>query len=111
MASLDEFRSQLEERARGWTEQWFAQGREEGIEQGIERGIERGRAEGVAAQRATLRRQAALRFGAAAERLDPFLAKIDSLAKLAEISVWVMTDTIDQLAAKVEAAVEDGHAH
>ena len=123
MASLDEFRSQLEERARGWTEQLLAQGREEGIErgieqgiergieQGIEQGIERGRAEGVAAQRATLRRQAALRFGAAAERLDPFLAKIDSLAKLAEISVWVMTDTIDQLAAKVEAAAEDGHAH
>ena len=103
MASLDEFRSQLEETARGWTEQWFAEGREEGIEQG--------RAEGVAAQRATLRRQAALRFGAAAERLDPFLAKVDSLAKLAEISVWVMTDTIDQLAAKVEAAAAGDHAH
>ena len=119
MASLDEFRSQLEERARGWTEQLLAQGREEGMEQGIEQGVERGRAEGVqegraegvAAQRATLRRQAALRFGAAAERLDPFLARIDSLAKLAEISVWVMTDTIDQFAAKVEAAAEDGHAH
>ena len=123
MASLDEFRSQLEERARGWTEQWFAegleegieQGRAEGVEQGIEQGraegVEQGRAEGVAAQRATLRRQAALRFGAAAERLDPFLAKIDSLAKLAEISVWVMTDTIDQLAAKVEAAAAGDHAH
>ena len=119
MASLDEFRSQLEERARGWTEQLLAQGREEGIEQGmeqgieqgIEQGVERGRAEGVAAQRATLRRQAALRFGAAAERLDPFLARIDSLAKLAEIGVWVMTDTIDQLAAKVEAAAAGDHAH
>ena len=49
MASLDEFHSQLEERARGWTEQWFA----EGVEQGIEQGIEQGRAEGVAAQRET----------------------------------------------------------
>ena len=103
MASLDEFRSQLEERARGWTEQLLAQGREEGME--------RGRAEGVAAQRATLRRQAALRFGAAAERLDPFLAGVSSLAKLAEISVWVMTDTLDELTAKVEAAATDGHAH
>ena len=111
MASLDDFRSQLEERARGWTEQWFAQGREEGIEQGIERGIEQGRAEGVAAQRAAVRRQAALRFGAAAERLDPFLAGLNSLAKLAEISVWVMTDTLDELTAKVEAAATDGHAH
>ena len=119
MASLDEFRSQLEERARGWTEQLLAQGREEGLEEGIERGVERGmargieqgRAEGVAAQRATLRRQAALRFGAAAERLDPFLDQVDSSAKLAEISVWVMTDTIDQLAAKVEAAAASDHAH
>ena len=115
MASLDEFRSQLEERARGWTEQWFAQGREEGIEQGraegMEQGIQRARAEGVAAQRAALRRQAALRFGAAAERLDPFLARVNSLAKLAEISVWVMTDTLDELAAKVEAATTDSHAH
>ena len=111
MASLDEFRSQLEETARGWTEQWFAEGREEGIEQGRAEGVQQGRAEGVAAQRATLRRQAALRFGAAAERLDPLVAKVDSLARLAEISVWVMTDTIDQLAAKIEAAAEDGHAH
>ena len=107
MASLDEFRSQLEERARGWTEQLLAQGREEGIE----RGIEQGRAEGVAAQRAAVRRQAALRFGAAAERLDPFLAGVNSLAKLAEISVWVMTDTLDELTAKVEAAATDCHAH
>ena len=114
MASLDEFRSQLEERAKGWTEQWFAEGREEGLEEGIEQGraegFEQGRAEGVAAQRATLRRQAALRFGEAAERLDPFLDRVNSSAKLAEISVWVMTDTIDQLAAKVEAAASD-HAH
>ena len=105
MASLDEFRSQLEERARGWTEQLLAQGREEGFEQG-----ERARAEAVAAQRAAVRRQAALRFGTAAERLDPFLARVDSATRLAEISVWVMTDTIDQLAAKVEAAADD-HAH
>ena len=111
MASLDEFRSQLEETARGWTEQWFAEGLEEGIEQGRAEGVEQGRAEGVAAQRATLRRQAALRFGAAAERLDPFLAKVDFLAKLAEISVWLMTDTLDELTAKVEAAATDDHAH
>ena len=103
MASLDEFRSQLEE--------GLEEGIERGIEQGIEQGVERGRAEGVAAQRATLRRQAALRFGAAAERLDPFLERVDSSAKLAEISVWVMTDTIDQLAAKVEAAAVSDRAH
>ena len=111
MASLDEFRSQLEDTARGWTEQWFAEGREEGIAQGRAEGIEQGRAESVAAQRAVVRRQAALRFGAAAERLDPFLAKVDSPTKLAEISVWLMTDTLDELTAKVEAAAADDHAH
>ena len=116
MASLDEFHSQLEERARGWTEQWFAEGVEEGIErgraegmergivQGMERGMERGRAEGVAAQRAVLRRQAVLRFGTSARRLDAHLEGVDSSAKLAAIGEWLMVDTIDELIAKVKAA-------
>ena len=103
MASLDEFRSQLEETAKGWTEQLLAQGRAEGVEEG--------RAEGVAAQRASLRRQAALRFGASARRLDPFLDRVDSPAKLSEISAWLMVNTIDQLAAKVEAAAAEDGAH
>ena len=95
MASLDHFRSQLEETARGWTEQLLAQGRAEGIELGL------------VAQRASLRRQAAMRFGAAARRLEPFLDRVDSSAKLAEISEWLMVDTIDELAAKVEAAAAE----
>ena len=119
MASLDEFRSQLEETAKGWTEQWFAQGLEEGIErgrgegveQGRAEGIERGRAEGVAAQRAMLRRQAAARFGTTARRLGPFLDRVDSSAKLSEISEWLMVDTLDQLAAKVATAAADDHSH
>ena len=115
MASLDEFRSQLEETARGWTEELLAQGRAEGVEEGMVRGLERGReqgrAEGMAAQRATLRRQAALRFGASARRLDPFLDRVSSSARLSEISAWLMVDTIDQLAAKVEAAAAEDHAH
>ena len=117
MASLDEFNSQLEERARGWTEQWFAEGRAEGMELGMERGIERGRAEGVAegraegvaAQRAMLRRQAAMRFGDAARLLDAHLEGVGSSAKLAEISEWLMVETFDRLVAKVEAAVVDDH--
>ena len=99
MASLDHFRSQLEETARGWTEQLLAQGRAEGIELGL------------VAQRASLRRQAAMRFGAAARRLEPFLDRVDSSAKLAEISEWLMVDTIDELAAKVEAAAADERSH
>ena len=115
MASLDEFRSQLEETARGWTEDLLAQGRAEGmeagIEQGIERGIERGRAEGVAAQRAALRQQASLRFGAAAAQLDPLLEGVGSSARLAEIGRWLMVDTIDELAAKIEAAGAGSRLH
>ena len=91
--------------------QWFEQVRTEHVAEGIERGrtegIEQGRAEGVATQRAVLRRQAALRFGAAASSLDPLLDKVRSAAKLAEIGEWLMVDTIDQLAAKVEAAADD----
>ena len=107
MASLDEFRSQLEETAKGWPEQFRAEGRAEGIEEGIERG----RAEGVAAQRAGLRQQGALRFGTAAKRLDPFLDSVGSSAKLAEIGRWLIVDTIDQLVAKIEASAADNSPH
>ena len=80
------------------------QGHAEGIEQGHAEGIEQGRAESAATQRAGLRRQAAVRFGDAARRLDPLLDEVRSTAKLAEIGVWLMVDTIDELIAKVEAA-------
>ena len=103
MASLDEFRSQLEETAQGWTEQWFAEG--------VEQGIEQGRAEGIAAQRAGLRRQAALLFGASARRLDPLLNEVRTPAKLAEIGEWLVVDTIEQVIAKVEAAAADERIH
>ena len=104
MASLDEFRSQLEERARGWTEEWFEQGRAEGIEQGIEQGIELGRAEG---ERRGLRRLATVRFGESARRLDPLLDEVRSAATLVEIGEWLLVDPLDQLIAKVEAAAAD----
>ena len=92
MASLDEFHSQLEERARGWTEQWFAEGR----------------AEGVAAHREGLRRQATLRFGASARLLDAHLDGVGSSAKLTEIGEWLVVDTLDELIAKIEAEATDG---
>ena len=107
MASLDEFHSQLEITAKGWTEQWFA----EGMEKGRTEGMEKGRAEGVAAQRTLLQRQATLRFGAAARNLAPLLDEVHSTAKLTEIGEWLVVDTIDQLIAKVEAAVVDDRFH
>ena len=94
MARSDEFWSQLEETAKGWPEQFRAEGL----------------AEGIAAQRASLREQAALRFGASAERLDPLLDGVDSSSRLIEIGRWLMVDTIDELVAKIETAAGD-HIH
>ena len=96
MANVEErFYSQLDVRVREWTQQWLAEGREEG------------RAEAITAQREGLRRQAALRFGASARLLDAPLEGVASAAKLAEIGVWLMVDTMEQLLAKVEAAAAD----
>ena len=92
MANVEErFYSQLDVRVREWTQQL----------------LEQGRAEAVAAQREGLRRQAALRFGASARLLDAPLEGVASAAKLAEIGVWLMVDTMEQLIAKVEAAAAD----
>ena len=118
MASLDEFRSQLEETAQGWTQQWLAegvekgraegraegveQGRAEGVEKGRAEGVEKGRAEGVAAQRAGLRRQAALLFGGEAKRLDRHLGEAQTAARLMEIGEWLVVSTIDELIVKIE---------
>ena len=98
MAGLDEFHSQFEERARGWTEGWLAEGREEGIQMGIELG----RAQGIAAQRKGLRRQAVVRFGASARILEAPLKRVESSARLAKIGEWLMVYPIDRLFGKIE---------
>ena len=98
MANVEErFYSQLDVRVREWTQRWLDEGREEG------------RAEAITAQREGLRRQAALRFGASARLLDAPLEGVASAAKLAEIGVWLMVDTMEQLIAKIEAAGADEH--
>ena len=100
MAGLDQFQSQLEERAKGWRQQLIAEG--------VEQGIEQGRTQG---ERSLLRRFAEHRFGASAEPLYPLLDQVHSTAKLEEIGEWLMADTIDQLIAKVEAAVANDRIH
>ncbi len=124
MANVEErFYSQLDVRVREWTQQWLDEGREEGRTEGIqegrteglrqgrtegiETGIEQGRAEAITAQREGLRRQAAVRFGASARLLDRHLESVGSAAKLAEIGVWLMVDTMAQVIAKIEAAAAD----
>ena len=105
---MADYYSQLEETAKGWTKQWFAEGRAEGVEQGIEQGRIEGRTEG---ERAVLRRQAERRFGTSASPLYPLLEQVHSTAKLEEIGEWLVADTIDQLIAKVEAALADDRIH
>ena len=63
----------LAERAKQWTEQWFAEGRETGLREGLEQG----RREFVQGQRDMAVRLARLKFGGAAtERLSPLLDRI-----------------------------------
>ena len=104
MASLDNFHSRLEENVKIWAEERRAEGRAEGVEQGLAEGMERGLAEGLASQRIALKRQAALRFGAPAQVLEPLLERIDSPMRLADVSEWLIVDTLDELVAKVRAA-------
>ena len=87
MASLDNFHSRLEENVKIWAEERRAEGR----------------AEGLAAQRVALKRQAALRFGAPAQVLEPLLERIDSPMRLADVGEWLIVDSLDQLVAKVRA--------
>ena len=135
MGSLDEFRSRFDEKVRGWTEQWFAEGVERGLEQGlaqgvergleqglaegvergleqglaegVERGLEQGLAQGAEEQRVLLHRLASVKFGAAtAERLSPLLAQVTTPATFTEIGEWMIECSAEaELISRVEAVV------
>ena len=90
---LEDVRMTLIERVSQWPAQWM----QEGLEQGLEH------------ERALLRRQAALRFGAAAaERLSAALAGIADPERLAEVGDWlVRCDTGEEFLARVDSAVSE----
>ena len=92
----------LEERLAEWPKQWFREGREQGVKEGIEQGVE----QGLAYERALLRRLAASRFGAGtAERLSGVLADIAHPEGLAEIGEWlVRCETGDEFLVRVDLA-------
>ena len=93
--------------------EWFDGVRAEHVAEGRIEGRVEGQVEGrIEGERAVLRRVAARRFGASAGAiLHPLLDKVQSTAKLEEIGEWLVADTIDQLIAKVEAAVADDRIH
>ena len=92
----------LEERLAEWPKQWFREGHEQGVREGVERGIE----QGLAHERALLRRLAASRFGAeTAERLSEVLAGIADPEGLAEVGEWLMRcETGGEFLARVDPA-------
>ena len=103
---LKEGMTMLAERAKQWTEQWFADGREEGLREGLERG----RTQGLERQRNMAVRQARLKFGdVAAERLSPLLDRIADPAVLAEVGDWVIQcGDATELLARAENAAGSG---
>ena len=88
--TLEGVRMTLVERVAEWPKQWLQQGREEGL----------------AHERALLRRQAASRFGEeTAERLSGMLAHIADWEALAEIGDWlVRCETGSEFLARVDPA-------
>ena len=109
----------LAERAKEWTEQWFAEGREtglqEGLERGLEQGLEQGRVQGLERglehQRDMAVRQARLRFGdAISKRLSPILGHITDPTALTKVGDWVIQCRDGaQLLARAEAAADSGN--
>ena len=93
---LQEGVTMLAERAKEWTEQWFAEGRESGQRD-------------MAVQMAV--RMARLKFGErAAERLSPLLERISDPAALAEVGDGVIQcGDGEELLARAEAAAGSGN--
>ena len=91
--TLEEVEMTVVERAKEWSRQLIREGREQGRKQGL------------AHERALLRRQAASRFGAdTAERLEEVLAGIADPERLAETGEWlVRCETGDEFLARVNS--------
>ena len=99
----------LVERVAEWPKQWFREGREQGVREGREQGVE----QGLAHERALLRRLAASRFGAeTAERLSGVLAGIADPEGLAEVGEWlVRCGTGSEFLARVDPAAGAADRH
>ena len=104
---LQEGVTMLAERAKEWTEQWFAEGLQEGLERGRVEGLEQGRRD----MAVMAVRMARLRFGdAVAERLPPVLDRISDSATMAEVGDWVIQCRDGaELLARAEAAAGSGN--
>ena len=102
--TLEEIEMTVTERAAEWSRRRIRIGHVRGMREGREQGIREGIAQSLAHERALLRRQAALRFGAeTAERLAALLADISDPERLAEVGEWlVRCGTGSEFLARVE---------
>ncbi|MYE86991.1 MAG: hypothetical protein F4X31_12225 [Gammaproteobacteria bacterium] len=105
---LKEGMTMLAERAKQWTEQWFAEGRETGLREGLEQGLVQGLEQG---RRDMAVRLARLKFGDdTAERLSPLLDRIADPAALAEVGDWVIQcSDAAELLTRAENAASSGN--
>ncbi len=101
--TLEELKMTLVERVAEWPKQWLQEGLEQGLEQGVKQGVKQGLERGLAQQRALLRRQAALRFGAeTASRVSRAVERIADPEGLAAAGDWIVrADTGDELVARL----------
>ena len=106
--TLEELKMTLVERAAEWPKQWLQEGIEQGVKQGIEQGVKQGIEQGLVHERALLRRQAALRFGAeTASRVSRAVERIADPEGLAAAGDWIVrADTGDELVARLMQLAE-----
>ena len=110
---LQEGVTMLAERAKEWTEQWFAEGLQEGLERGVAQGLEHGVAQGLErGQREMVVRLARLKFGdAVAEGLSPLLDRIPDPAAPTKVGEWVIRCRNGaELLSRAEAAAGSGNS-
>ena len=118
----------LAERAKEWTEQWFAEGLQEGLQQGRVEGLQQGRVQGLQqgrvqgleqgrvqgleqGRRGMALRQARLKFGdAVAERLSSYLDRITDPTALTKVGDWVIQCRDGaELLTRAETAADSGN--
>ena len=111
LATLEELKMGIVERAAEWPKQWLREGIEQGleqgvkqgIEQGIEQGVKQGVEQGIEQQRALLSRLAALRFGPeTGGRVAQVLERIADPERLAVAGEGIVQSaTGDEMVARV----------
>ncbi len=91
LIELDEVRTMLAQQVQQWKQEWRAEGLAEGLAEGRAEGLTEGLAKGVQNERATLIRQARLRFDTnTADALAPLLESVNDPEQLTQIGEGII---------------------